>query len=263
MVDYYTELLGRKQIHRVRAFNSFLKDGRILDITKQFELIRPYTEKEVKQAMFSIDKNKSPGPATMEALQGYGFPDSFTSLVMTCVTITKFVVKVNGDGFRYFEERRGIRQSDPMSPLLFVLVMEYLTRSLNKMSELSDFRFHPMCKRTKLAHLIFADDLMILCKAHEKSITRVMEVLNHLTDATGLVAINDKSRFYCAGVNDETKKKFLRLTKFLAGTLPITYLGLPLSSKKWSKVDCHVLVEKITNKVTMCYSKSLSYAGRL
>ncbi|KAH0781413.1 hypothetical protein KY290_001011 [Solanum tuberosum] len=66
MVDYYTELLGRKQIHRVRAFNSFLKAGRILDITKQFELIRPYTKKEVKQAMFSIDKNKSPGP------DGYG-----------------------------------------------------------------------------------------------------------------------------------------------------------------------------------------------
>ncbi|KAH0743029.1 hypothetical protein KY290_031022 [Solanum tuberosum] len=52
--------------HRVRAFNSFLKAGRILDNTEQFELIRPYTEKEVKQAMFSIDKNKSPGP------DGYG-----------------------------------------------------------------------------------------------------------------------------------------------------------------------------------------------
>ncbi|WMV37191.1 hypothetical protein MTR67_030576 [Solanum verrucosum] len=105
-----------------------------------------------------------------------------------------------------------------------------------------------MCKRTKLTHLIFADDLMIFCKAHEKSITRVMEVLNHFPDATGLVANNDKSSFYCAGVNDETKKKFIRLTGFLTGTLPITYLGLPLSSKEWSKVDCHVLVEKIINR---------------
>lgn len=45
------------------------------------------------------------------------------------------------------------------------MVMEYLKRSLKKMSELSDFRYHPMCKGTKLTHLIFADDLMDFCKA--------------------------------------------------------------------------------------------------
>lgn len=104
---------------------------------------------------------------------------------MTCVSSTRYIVKVNGDGYGYFEGKRGLKQGDPMSPLLFVLVMEYLTRSLKKMRELPDFRFHPMCKSTKLTHLIFADDLMIFCKAHEKSITRVMEVLNPFSEAIG------------------------------------------------------------------------------
>lgn len=55
---------------------------------------------------------------------------------MTRVTITRFSVKVNEGGYRYFEGKRGLRQRDLMSPLLFILVMEYLTRILEKISEI-------------------------------------------------------------------------------------------------------------------------------
>lgn len=50
---------------------------------------------------------------------------------------------------------------------------------------------------------------------------------------------------------------------FTRGSLPIRYLGLPLSSKKWSKMECHQLVEKITTKINRTYSRLLSYADRL
>lgn len=94
------------------------------------------------------------------------------------------------------------------------------------------------------------------------SISRVMEALRPFSDATGLITNQEKSNIFLAGVNDEVKQGILDRTDFPLGTLPIRYLGLPLSSNKWSKIDCHQLDEKITSRIT-AYSRQLSYAGRL
>ncbi|XP_019264059.1 PREDICTED: uncharacterized protein LOC109241742 [Nicotiana attenuata] len=61
-VEYYQELLGTKGRFRDYAIQSFLKNGKILSITQQLQLVRSYTGPEVKKAMFSINDTKSPGP---------------------------------------------------------------------------------------------------------------------------------------------------------------------------------------------------------
>lgn len=150
-----------------------------------------------------------------------------------------------------------------MSPLIFVLVMEYLTRILKMMSGPPDFKLHPMSKGLKLTHLIFAEDLMIFCNGDVSSIQRVMEALRHFNSATGLVANEEKSNIFLAGIAESVQAEILDITGFSEGSLPIRYLGLPLSSKKWGKMDCLQLVEKITHRITAAYSRNISYAGRL
>lgn len=113
------------------------------------------------------------------------------------------------------------------------------------------------------SHFIFADDLMILCKGDVKSVNRVMDTLDHFSKVTGLISNMDKSSIFLAGVDGNTKDQLLARTRFTVGTFPIMYLGLPLSPKKKNKLDCHMLVEKITRRITITYSKHLSYLGRL
>lgn len=81
-----------------------------------------------------------------------------------------------------------------------MLVMEYLSRVLRKMSDLPDFHYHPMCKSTKLTHLTIADDLMLFCKGNIKSIHRMMEAIDYFSVVSGLLANMDKSHIFLAGI---------------------------------------------------------------
>ncbi|KAM3219894.1 hypothetical protein P3L10_024425 [Capsicum annuum] len=61
-VDYYKALLGSKETGRVKAKTWFLKNGPMLTMEQQIQLIIPLSHKDIKAAMFSININKSSGP---------------------------------------------------------------------------------------------------------------------------------------------------------------------------------------------------------
>lgn len=207
--------LGKPISHLVAENQAGFVAGRSLvhGILICHDLLRHYNRKTSPRCLMKIDLRKAYDMLNWEfleeALNVYGFPTSFIQLVMTCITTTKLTIKVNREGYGYFEWRRGLGQGNPISPLLFVLVMKYLARTLNKITELSDFRFHPMCKFLKLTHLISADNLMIFCRGDCSSIARVMKAINHFSDATGLVEDVDKSKIFLEGIDDTTQAGIL------------------------------------------------------
>lgn len=142
-----------------------------------YDFMRHYGRKTSPRCMMKIDLKRAYDMVQWtfirDLLSGLGFPPKFCDLVLPCVTTTKFSIRVNGDCHGYFEGKRGLRQGDPISLRLFVLVIEYLSRIMAKMGRLPDFRFHPMCKAQGLNHLIFEIDLMIFCKGYELSVKRV------------------------------------------------------------------------------------------
>ncbi|GAV87790.1 LOW QUALITY PROTEIN: zf-RVT domain-containing protein, partial [Cephalotus follicularis] len=59
------------------------------------------------------------------------------------------------------------------------------------------------------------------------------------------------------------RRDILHRVGYLEGTLPMTYLGVPMITKRLSKADCNPLVERITARANSWVSKALSFAGRL
>ncbi|XP_062089402.1 uncharacterized protein LOC133795936 [Humulus lupulus] len=123
-------------------------------------------------------------------------PFSQRRWVMSCVRSTSYFLVINGRIQGKFKGEKGLRQGDPMSPLLFVLIMEYLTRSLQHVPLNSPFRFHPMCKSLKLINLCFADDLLIFCKGTLPAVRSVKVVLDEFATASGLFINSGKSQFF-------------------------------------------------------------------
>ncbi|KAH0709160.1 hypothetical protein KY284_010587, partial [Solanum tuberosum] len=231
---------GTKTVHRCRPIGDLIRKWKVLKEEQQCALIQRFEPQEVKKAMFQIYSTKSPGP------EGYdsGFYKAAWSLVgedvtnvvqeffqnskilrqinSTSITLNPKIENVSPRSFMKID----LRKAYDMVRWEFieeVLVMEYLSRTLQTMSELLDFRLHPMYKKLQLTHLFFVDDLMIFCKGNVSSVSRLMEALAHFNVATGLEANLDKSSIFLAGVDEDTRRKILTITQFSVGPSTSTF----------------------------------------
>lgn len=197
-----------------------------------------------------------------EMLQHLGFPMHFVKLVMRCVTTPMFSLLINGNMKGYFKSSRGLRQGDPISPLLFVICMEYLSRVLLKMSEMTQFQFHPRCREVRMTHMCFTDDLILCCKAEFPSAYLILRAFKFLSDSSVLEANVGKSAVYCCGMTDRDVQRIVDAYGFVRSHLPFRYLGVPIYSKRISKAQCELIVEKMTARIRVWRTRNLSYSAR-
>ncbi|XP_021733008.1 uncharacterized protein LOC110699800 [Chenopodium quinoa] len=150
-----------------------------------------------------------------------------------------------------------------MSPFLFAIGMEYLSRCLDELRLSPDFNFHPRCEKLNLTHMMFADDLLMFSRADSVSVKLLFQAFSKFSGASGLSANLDKSEVYFGGVSIDVQKELRELFGVSQGTIPFRYLGVPLSSKKLTNAQCRPLVERVTARIQGWMAKHLSYAGRL
>ncbi|XP_074265182.1 uncharacterized protein LOC141587606 [Silene latifolia] len=198
-----------------------------------------------------------------DMLRATGFPEQFTQLLVQCFTTPTFSLSVNGESFGYFRGKRGLRQGDPLSSLLFTLCLEYLNRILLVTQNHSKFKFHPLCNRIKLSYLCFADDLILFCKGERASVGLMLQAVKLFSKSSGLSMNCSKSSFYYNVIDAHLVTEIERAIGMKRGTVPFKYLGVNVSPKRLSVMDCNILVDKIVDRIRGLGSGKLFYVGRL
>ena len=119
-------------------------------------------------------------------LERMGFGGKWCRWIKACISSIRFSVLVNGSPTGFFSSSRGLRQGDPLSPLLFLLVMEVLSRMLRKVEFGGFISGFTIGSEVSISHLLFADDSILFCDADPQQLMYIRLALTFFEAVTGL-----------------------------------------------------------------------------
>lgn len=180
-----------------------------------------------------------------DVLCAMSLPSQFICWIYLCISTASFSVAINGELAGFFTSARGIRQDCSLSPYLYVIINNVLSNMLNQAAVDGKFGFHPKCERVQLTHLSFADDILVFTDGKEDSLKGVLEVMDQFAGMSGLQINASKSSIFAAGPNSHLLNQAATERGIKVETLPIRYLGMPLTSKVWSKTDYEPLIDQL------------------
>jgi hypothetical protein len=164
-------------------------------------------------------------------LKWCGFGERWREWIEWCISTAWFSILVNGTPEDFFNSLRGIRQGDLLSLLLFVLVMEALSRMVNATIEqglLSGFFVGERASADLVvAHSLFADDMLIFYEACLEQLRYVRLILLCFEAVSGLKVNLGKSELVAIGEVGNIGNLAAYLGCRVA-RIPMKYLGLPL-----------------------------------
>ncbi|XP_026420066.1 uncharacterized protein LOC113316048 [Papaver somniferum] len=130
----------------------------------------------------------------------------------------------------------GLRQGDPLSPLIFVLIEDVLSRNITKLFH--DKKMSLMVTRGGVSptHLFFADDIMIFCKGNLKSLQNLVDLLGKYQRASGQTVCRQKSKIYYGGGSPSRCTYLANFLGMSVATFPDRYLGVQIMPVyKWPR----------------------------
>eukprot|EP00253_Pinus_taeda_P032936 PITA_32936 len=159
-----------------------------------------------------------------DVVKAYGFDHNSIRWVMALVTTTNCSILLNGSPSRTFKPTRGLRKGDPLSPFLFILMMEGLGRAITTAKEEGRIQGLKLTRDgDTVTHQQFVDDTML------QGVPTVKEA-----------------------------KAFKQILYEFA-----TVAGVPLTDKPLNKDIWESIINKLKDKINKWTNRALNLAGRL
>ena len=116
---------------------------------------------DIRKAFDTIDQN-----FLINVLEAFRFSLYFRDWILSLFSSARFSILINGQSQGYFSYSRGVRQGDPLSPLLFCLVEDFLSRCIS--SKTDQGAIIPMLQTRNNyfpTYFLYVDDVLLFGKA--------------------------------------------------------------------------------------------------
>ena len=166
--------------------NNFVGGRQILDsVLIVNECVDSRVKSKIPGVICKLDIEKAYDHVNWEALLDLlkilGFGMRWCRWIYTCISTVQFSVLFNGSPVDFFRSSRGLRQGDPLSPMLFLVMMEVFSKMMKRVEGAGLLRgFRAVGRQgggVGVSHLLLVDDTILFYDADEEHILRVRMLL--------------------------------------------------------------------------------------
>lgn len=201
--------------------------------------------------------------AIFATLTRMNFPAHWINWIKVCFSTVSFAIMINKSPTNWFSSSRGLRQGDPLSPYLFILVAQNLTSMLNFLMANNMIPGFNSDLHRNFNHLMYADDLILITQASRKISRNIKLCLAIYGRLTGQKVNNAKFEImFPTRFNHRLKKSISNILGYKVGSFPFNYLGILISPKKLALSYFSSLVNKIEKSFTFWKKSRISQAGK-
>ncbi|GKC45235.1 RNA-directed DNA polymerase, eukaryota, reverse transcriptase zinc-binding domain protein [Tanacetum coccineum] len=232
------------------------------------EIIEWHKKRKKQLLIFKVDFEKAFDSISWNYLDhilySLGFGLKWRSWIKTYLSSSRASVLVNGSPTSEFSINRGLRQGDPLSPFLFILVMEGLHNAFaDAVGNGLISGINISNSSINISNLFFADDVIITTDWNAKDLENIIRVLHVFYLASGLKINIHKSNIYDIGVNEDEVYNMASNARCIAGNIPFKYLGLPIGSNMKFIASWKMLIDHFCSRLSTWKASLLSIGGCL
>jgi hypothetical protein len=248
--------------------SAFIAERQILDGPFILNEVLQWCKLKKKQSLiFKVDFEKAFDSVRWdfldEVLKKFGFGDKWCNWIQSCLRSSRGSILINGSPAEEFKFFKGLKQGDPLSPFLFILIMESLHLSFERVVDVGMFKGVKLNSSTTLSHMFYADDVVFVGQWSDDNINTLIHVLECFYRASGLRINMSKSKIMGIFVAENKVKSAATKLGCLTLNTPFTYLGTKVGGSMARSYAWEEVINKVSSRLSKWKIKTLSIGGRL
>ena len=240
--------------------NAYVKGRSIFDAVRTIDDILDYTRYKKMSGILVLLTLKKRLTLWIiriffKVLNAFNFGPSFNRWIRVLYSNISSCIINNGFTSNYFAVGRGVRQGDPLSPLLFILGLEILACSIRKNDKIQGIQID----NCEVKLTLFADDLTcFLC--NRSSYDCLRDCLSKFSECSGLKVNEEKTELFRLGTRN---LEYVRFPHEFKTSIKILGVHFDYNNVSRKKANFDSVLKSIKQVLNMWKWRGLTLIGRI